>query len=109
LRYRQEKKQHGGERQASTQNENLKTAAIELDGRAACWEWILRNQLGRRNLTPYMMGILALKLEDAIAARAKARQGTRTDIKPISAECSNPIETREEIAKLAGIGKTQIK
>jgi len=89
----------------------FKTVAIEADGRAAAKEWILRNQLGRRNLTPYMLGVLALKLEESIAARAKAKQqGGQGGVllKPKSAE-ANPIETRKEVAKLAGIGKTQIE
>lgn len=88
----------------------FKTTAIELDGRATAKEWILRNQLGRRNLTPYMLGVLALKLEESIAARAKARQkGGQGGVllKPKSAEAT--ITTREEIAKLAGVGKTQIE
>ncbi len=49
---------------------------------------------------------LALRLEEAIAGRAKANmvKGTNQHSpKQNSAEASNPIETREEIAKLAGV------
>ena len=56
-----------------------------------------------------MLGVIALKLEESIVARAKARQGTRTDIVPKSAQSLSPGKTREEIAKLAGIGKTNKK
>lgn len=91
----------------------FKTVAIEVEGRAAAKEWILRNQLGRRNLTPYMLGVLALKLEESIAARAKANEraggGDKKSGKPKSANPITPIETRKEVAKLAGIGKTQIE
>jgi len=53
---------------------------------------------------------LALKLEAIISEGAKARQGARTDlnIPPNSAESLKPIETRNEIAKIAGVGHDTI-
>jgi len=36
--------------------------------------WIIRNQFGRRNLTSYTRGRLALALEERLAVQAKARQ-----------------------------------
>ena len=47
---------------------------VELKSRGEVIEWILRNQLGRRNLTAMQRAELALKLKDAVAAEAKARQ-----------------------------------
>ena len=79
---------------------------LPLPDRAAAALWILRNQLARRNLTPYARAQIALKREPYLAAQAKERQGSRTDlttnIVPNSAQCS--IKTRKEVAKLAGIG-----
>jgi hypothetical protein len=47
-------------------------------------------------------GALALQLKGVIAARAKARQGTRTDIVPNLAQCS-PGKTRDALAAVAGV------
>jgi hypothetical protein len=61
------------------------------------------------NLPPYMMGVLALKLEESIAARAKAKELVRKTTMPKSAQSNmEQISTREELAKLAGIGKSQL-
>lgn len=65
-------------------------------------EWIIKNQFGRRNLQPYDRSRLALRLEEVYRARAKANQGTRTDILPTLAK-SETINTRAEIAKIAGV------
>lgn len=48
---------------------------------------------------------LALKLKPMLAAQAKKRQGKRNDlnIPQNSAECSKNGETREDIAKIAGV------
>jgi hypothetical protein len=43
-----------------------------------------------------------------IAARAKANAGQRTDLPQKSAEGFHPIETREEIAKLAGVSRDTV-
>ena len=42
--------------------------------------WMLRNQLGRRNLNSYQRSNLALKLEPLLASEAEERQGKRTDL-----------------------------
>jgi ParB-like chromosome segregation protein Spo0J len=87
---------------------------MEFPDRDAAKEWIINNQFGRRNLTSMARAELALKLEPLIAAKAKANQkehgGTHPGRKSLpqkSAEVS-PIETREEVAKLAGISRDTI-
>jgi hypothetical protein len=45
---------------------------------------------------------LALRLEDIYRARAKEAQGTRTDLLPTLAKSPAPIDTREEVARIAG-------
>ena len=60
---------------------------------------------GRRNLPPYVRVTLALELESTIAARAKEnQQGGQGGVllKQKSAE-ANPIDTREQIAAIAGV------
>ena len=75
--------------------------------------WMINNQFGRRNLTKGQRAELAFKLEPLIAAKAKRNQ-VRKPIKSVpqnsaeqianiplnSAEC---IETRKELAKIAGV------
>jgi len=76
----------------------------EFDDEDTALEWIMRNQLARRNLIDVERGRLALKLKDIIMERAKKNQGTRTDIPPNLAECSYiPIDTRKELSKIAGL------
>jgi DNA modification methylase len=72
-----------------------------------CKEWMIRNQFGRRNLSNYQRSVLALELESVFKAKAKENQGTRTDILPKSAE-SKPIDTRQELAKIANVGHDTI-
>ena len=69
--------------------------------------WMINNQFGRRNLNNYQRSVLALQLEDVFKAKAKENQGNRNDIKQISAE-SKPIETRQEIAKVANVSHDTI-
>lgn len=67
--------------------------------------WIIRNQLGRRNLRPFQRCELALKLEPLIRAKAKAQQVRKAgdSVLPKSAE-QKPINTREELARASGLG-----
>lgn len=79
--------------------------------RAEVIEWIIRNQFGRRNLDAYQRTKLALRLEEAIAARAKANMTmgiNQHSPKQKSAEAIPHIETREEIAKLAGVSRDTV-
>lgn len=79
-----------------------KVKEISLADRNAAKIWIIKNQLGRRNLPPATRILLAKKLEPQIKAQAKERQGTRTDIKPTLAESSRG-QARDKIAEIAGV------
>ncbi len=50
------------------------TVAYEFKDRDAAKIWIIRNQFGRRNLSAYQRGVLALQLKGALAAQARERQ-----------------------------------
>ena len=68
---------------------------------------LVRNQFGRRNLTPYQRAELALKLEPLIAKKAKEKKRKAGGAVPQkSAEA--PIETRGELAKVAGVSRDTI-
>lgn len=79
------------------------TTQLEFPDRNHAFEWIIKNQFGRRNLNAYVRTQLALRLESVFSERAKANQGSRTDIQQNSAECLTPIETRKEVAKAASV------
>ena len=79
------------------------TVEVEFDSRDDAKIWIIENQFGRRNLQPYTKTNLALQLEPLIAKKAKANQGTRTDICQISDKCIETIDTKKEIAKVADV------
>ena len=81
---------------------------VELKSRGEVIEWILRNQLGRRNLTAMQRAELALKLKEGVAAEAKKRmlKGKKADPTQKSAEGRS--ETRDELAKMAGVSHDTI-
>ena len=69
--------------------------------------WMLTRQLGRRNLTPYHKGELALKYEPIYREKAKETQGTRNDLRddfvPNLAQSSKKARTRDRVANIAGV------
>ena len=71
--------------------------------------WMLRNQLGRRNLNNYQRSELALKFEPLFAHASEKRMlaGKLVDPPQNSAEGSG--ETRKQIAKMAGVSHDTIK
>lgn len=83
-----------------------------FDSREDAKEWIIRNQFGRRNINDYQRSLLAVQLKDIISAKAKENQSIRKGSQPgatpkNSAELK-PIETRQEIAKIAGVSHDTI-
>ena len=67
-------------------------------------QWALDTQKGRRNLDKWELGKIALKLKPEIEARARANQGTRTDLSVNSPKGYSPTDTRKEMAQAVGIG-----
>jgi hypothetical protein len=88
----------------------FETVAREFAAREEVIEWIIRNQFGRRNIAPYQRTKLALRLEEVIAARAKANQkgGQGGVLLPQNSAEASHVETREEIAKLAGVSRDTV-
>jgi hypothetical protein len=84
---------------------DYETVAVDLPDRDAAKVWIIRNQLGRRNITSFVRVELALKLEPLIAARAKANQshGQTAPGRTLPQNSAEALETRDEIAKAAGV------
>ncbi len=69
--------------------------------------WIIYNQLGRRNISPYVRTQLSLLLKPEIERQAKKHQGKRNDLLLKSTKSSKqheePINTRKLLAKLANV------
>jgi N6-adenosine-specific RNA methylase IME4 len=98
---------HNRYRIAQEHDMNYETLEKEFDNINRVKEWMINNQFGRRNLSNYQRSVLALQLEDVFREKAKENQGNRNDIKQISAE-SKPIETRQEVAKIANVSHDTI-
>jgi hypothetical protein len=85
-----------------------RTNDIKLNTRADAEMWIVKNQLARRNLTPFQKAELALKAKPAIEEQAREKQkehGNTAPGKPKSL-CQNSdkvIDTKKQIATLAGV------
>jgi 16S rRNA G966 N2-methylase RsmD len=93
------------------------TVAMDFADEDAAAFWIINNQFGRRNLTPFARGELALKAEELIAKKAKANQkagggdkksakaksGSQNSVNPIAR-----VDAQKELAKLAHVSHDTI-
>ena len=95
----------------------FETVSREFEDRNDVIEWIIKNQFGRRNLPMHERARLALRLKSVIAEKAKSNKQEAANKmnlivgNNVSAEiCKNvlPIDTREEIAKAAGVSHDTI-
>lgn len=68
-------------------------------------QWALETQRGRRNLSLWALGQIALKLKPELETAAKAHQGRRTDLSVNSPKSHTPFDTRKEMAQAVGIGE----
>lgn len=74
--------------------------------------WIITNQLGRRNLSPFVRAELALKLEPLIATKAKTnqaeRKGSQAGASSQNSVKLKPVDTQKQVAKAAGVSHDTI-
>lgn len=79
---------------------------MEFANRDEAKLWIIRNQLGRRNLNPFSRSELAIQGKELIAKKAKERQSTHTEQ---GYQKSDKAEhTAKELAKIAGVSHDTI-
>lgn len=99
-------------------NNNIQDAPVkEVDfaSKEDALRWILENQLGRRNLTDFGRNEIALRYKDVIAKRAKERQRLSegqgvVKVRPNDQTLNDTtINTRTEIAKIAGTNDSSVK
>lgn len=79
---------------------------MEFPDRDAVKQWIILNQFGRRNLSAYDRSVLALKLKPIIAEKAKENQ--RASGGAVPQKSAKPVDTRQELAKTAGVSHDTI-
>lgn len=70
--------------------------------------WMIDNQLGRRSVTDFQRGMLALRKRDIMAARTLEQAAAPTDAGTETAAPAAVFKTREDIAKVAGISSNTI-
>ena len=82
---------------------------MEFESREDAKLWIIRNQLGRRNLSAYDRSSLALKLKPLFADKAKAKEQERKTTYQKSEKSNIPTtNTTKELAKIAGVSHDTI-
>jgi len=89
----------------------FRTNSLEFSDRDHALLWIIDNQFDRRNLLPYTRGVLALKKEGIFQRIARKNLVTSTggaDPRPLQNSAKAAINTREEIAKIAGVSHDTI-
>ena len=87
----------------------FKTIQKEFASREDAKRWIIENNLGRRNLTPFQKVELALRLEGIYKEEAKARFGGRH--KKLTQENFpelNEGQVRDKIGEIAGVSGKQV-
>ena len=91
---------------------------MEFADREEAKIWILRNQLGRRNLLDYQRGVVAIKLEALLRPKAEHQQqsGLKTSRKrggqgagKVLSTLTEPINVRKEVAKEAKLSEGTIR
>jgi hypothetical protein len=97
---------HNRYRICTEHNIPFQTVEKKLDSREDVIQWIILNQFGRRNLSPGNRSILALRLEPIIRGKAKDNQIKSGGAVP--QKSAEPVETRKEVAKIAGVSHDTI-
>lgn len=80
----------------------------QFKDRGAVKEWIITNQFGRRNLTPYDRSLLALKLKPIISEKAEKNLHLSEGKGCQKSDKVNAIDTKKELAKIAGVSHDTI-
>lgn len=89
------------------------TVEYPFPDRDAVKVWIIRNQFGRRNLSAYQRGVLALQLKDTLTAQARERQTAHLrqgeDAPVVQNFAQREGRTVEQLGDIAGISRGTIQ
>jgi Bacteriophage protein gp37 len=100
----------------------FKTEEKQFDDRLDVKIWMVKNQFGRRNLENFVKASLALKLKEFFKEKADKnkkiagktygvnhpKEVPLISAEPLQSNEIHPIDTREELAKVAGVGHDTI-
>lgn len=91
-------------------NISFKTIRVDFQSREDAEAYIIRNQLGRRNISNYVRAELALRLKPVIAEKAKENVLAAQNNSAASAhqKSDKQINTNKELAKAAGVSHDTI-
>jgi hypothetical protein len=78
---------------------------LTFPSKAEAKSWMLKNQLARRNLTPFQRAEIVLKFKPLIAEQAKQHQGSRTDISQELGKCSDEADSVDTMKVLGGMAE----
>ena len=84
----------------------FKIVQMRFANRAEAETWILKNQIGRRNLPRYVIAQLTLRLKSAIAEQAKENE--RLGGKGSQKSVNHKTDTQKELARIAGVSHDTI-
>lgn len=70
--------------------------------------WMIDNHLARRSVSDFQRGMLALRKKSILAARIKVQQESGKETAPADLPEQPPLNTREDLAKVAGISSNAI-
>lgn len=83
---------------------------MQFDERSDVIEWIIKNQFGRRNLSDYQRGVLALRMKPIMEERAKAQQIRKPEeVVSQKSDEQKPIRTDEAVSELANVSRDTIR
>lgn len=92
---------------------SIPTKEMQFDSKDQALSWILKHQLGRRNLTDFQRNEIALKYEEVISRQMKGRQaeyhGNRYQKVDSGSIDQKSTTTRKELAKIAGTSEGSVQ
>ena len=91
---------------AKKHNLPINERRMTFPDREAVIQWIILNQFGRRNLSAYDRGVLALKLKPVIAEEAKKNQIDAGGA--VHQKSDKAVNTNKELAQVAGVSHDTI-
>jgi len=103
---------HNRHKIALVNNLPFTTVELKKDTEEQVKEWIILNQFGRRNISTYQRGVLALELKDLFAEKAamnKVLAGENHGRGQNSIRPNGPkLNTRKSLSELSGLGERTI-
>lgn len=86
---------------------DFETKEIAFESKEEAKLWIIKHQMGRRNLNDFQRAEMAIKLKSSVEVKAKANQRAAGGAVPMKS--TEPVNTREELAKLASSSEDTIR